>query len=195
MARKTEARRADLRNRLIDIADAWIAEDGMARIKARPLAAEAGCAIGAIYNVFSDLNELVMEVNSRTFARLGKDVGEKGQDPDLAPTEALTRLAMAYLEFARNHPKAWRTLFDLRLTDDMDVPQWYLDELKQMFVFIAGPVARLYPELDEKEVELMSRALFSAVHGIVTLGLENRISGVPPENLEAMIKLVLQRLS
>ncbi len=195
MAKKTEARRADLRNKLIDIAETWIAEDGMDRIKARPLAAEAGCAIGAIYNVFGDLNDLVMEVNSRTFAKLGRDVGEKGNDPNLPPVEALTRLALAYLTFARENPKAWRTLFDLRLSDDMNVPEWYLDELKQLFSYIATPVARLYPDLPPKEVELMARGLFSAVHGIVTLGLENRISGVPPENLEMMIKLVLKRLS
>jgi len=195
MAKKTEARRADLRNRLIDIAQAWIAEDGLTRIKARPLAAEAGCAVGAIYNVFGDLNDLVMEVNARTFKQLGQDVGEKGQDPDLEPLDALTQLAVGYLHFAQGHPRAWRTLFELSLTDDMEVPEWYRTELRQLFSYIARPVARLDPSLSEKEIGMLTRGLFSAVHGIVSLGLEKRISGVPEQHLEDIVRLVLKRLA
>ena len=41
----------------------------------------------------------------------------------------------------------------------------------------------------------MTRALFSSVHGIVLLGLERRISGVPPEKLERMIELVLSNIA
>ncbi len=195
MAKKTQARRADLRNRLIDIAEGWIAEDGLARIKARPLAAEAGCAVGAIYNVFGDLNELVMEVNARTFKQLGQDVGEKGQDPNLEPVDALMQLAVGYLDFARTHPRAWRTLFDLTLTESMDIPEWYRAELKQLFSYIARPVARMDPSLSDKEIAMMTRGLFSAVHGIVSLGLEKRISGVPEENLEDIVRMVLRRLA
>jgi hypothetical protein len=40
----------------------------------------------------------------------------------------------------------------------------------------------------------MVRALFSAVHGIVLLGLEQRISGVPPERIEQMIAQVLEQI-
>ena len=52
----------------------------------------------------------------------------------------------------------------------------------------------LFPDLDRAEMDLMTRALFSSVHGIVTLGLENRISGVPPEQIERMIAQVLSRI-
>lgn len=195
MASKTEQKRADLRARLVEIAEAWIVKDGLSNIKARPLAAEAGCAVGAIYNVFGDMNELIMAVNSRTFARLGKEVGEKGQDPALAPQDALVTLAHAYLQFAIENPKAWRTLFDLDMRDSDEVPEWYRQELAQLMGYIAGPVGRLFPELDEEDTKLMARSLFSAVHGIITLGLENRISGVPQDRLAAMIEMMLRRLS
>jgi len=41
----------------------------------------------------------------------------------------------------------------------------------------------------------MVRALFSSVHGIVLLGLENRISGVPRERIEDMISQVLTQIT
>jgi hypothetical protein len=46
-----------------------------------------------------------------------------------------------------------------------------------------------------RDLDLMVRALFSSVHGMVLLGLQNRISGVPRANIEAMIEAVLLRLA
>ena len=39
---------------------------------------------------------------------------------------------------------------------------------------------------------LMTRALISSIHGIVLLGLENRISGVPRDQIRNMIALILR---
>ncbi len=74
MAAKTEMRKAALKERLLDIAERRIAEGGLAALRARDLAAEAECSVGAIYNVYDDLNALVMAVNGRTFRALGKAV-------------------------------------------------------------------------------------------------------------------------
>ena len=51
MAIETEIRREDLRNKLIELGEAIIAEHGLSALKARTLAAEAGCSVGAIYHI------------------------------------------------------------------------------------------------------------------------------------------------
>ena len=71
MARDTAKRREDLRERLLDIAEAEVKANGSASLRARSLAVEAGCAVGAIYNVFDDMTGLTLAVNLRTFKRLG----------------------------------------------------------------------------------------------------------------------------
>ena len=63
---KAEARRAALRAGLVAAAERRIAADGLGGLRARDLAAEAGCALGAIYTVFPDLDALILEVNLRT---------------------------------------------------------------------------------------------------------------------------------
>ena len=57
MAGKVAVRREVLRKSLIDIATQRIARDGLSALRARDLAGDAGCAVGAIYNVFGDLND------------------------------------------------------------------------------------------------------------------------------------------
>ncbi len=196
MARDTEKRRAELRERLVDIAEAQTRKDGSASLRARALAEEAGCAVGAIYNVFTDMPGLQLAVNGRTFARLGervtKAVSEVREAP---PVERLVVMAKAYLHFAVDDPKLWRALFEVEMTQDSEVPEWYMRDLGQLFAIIAEPLAELDPNASQDEIDLRTRALFSSVHGIVMLGLERRISGVPIARMEEMIEFLLRRFA
>ncbi len=196
MTGKAEKRRDVLRNKLIDIAEARISEAGISAIKARDLAKHADCSLGAIYNVFGDLQDIIIAVNGRTFEKLGRAVAQSLEGREtLPPTDRLIAMSCVYLGYAAANPNTWRSLFDVRMTTDMDVPQWYLDELERLFGFIAGPVRECFPDMPKGEVGLMTRALFSSVHGIVLLGLENRISGVPKDQLEHMIALILRQVT
>jgi hypothetical protein len=48
------------------------------------------------------------------------------------------------------------------------------------------------PKTDETELYLMARTLFSAAHGIVTLGLEDRNVGVPAAAQDAQIEKLIR---
>lgn len=193
MTTKADNRRKALREKLIEIAERHIAENGLSAIKARDLAKEAGCSVGAIYNVFDDLQDLSIAVNGRTFHALGEHVAASlDGKADLPAADRMVIMSEAYMSFATEHPKLWRALFDLRMSNDMDVPEWYLQELGRLFGMIHGPVQECFPDFDTEQVNLMTRALFSSVHGIVLLGLENRISAVPPVHLSQMIDLLIR---
>lgn len=188
----TEDRREALRNTLIDLAEAQIAGQGMSSLKARTLAQQAGCSVGALYNAVGDLPALVIMVNGRTFLRLGQAVSA-AIDPQAAPADRLIAMSLAYLHFASNNTNLWRCLFDLEMSVDQEVPTWYLAELERLFAFISDPLMELSPDDTPQQIGLMTRALFSSVHGIVLLGLEKRISAVPLDQIEAMIALILRR--
>lgn len=195
MAGKVEIRKAKLRDTLITVAEAQIIAGGFHSVKARNLATRAGCALGAIYNVFDDINALIMAVNGRTFHKIGITVSaaverSKGESPN----DQLIEMSNAYLQFASDNTHLWRALFELEMSADGPVPDWYFKELSQLFAHISKPLALLFPDMDRSDLELMTRALFSAVHGIVLLGLENRISGVPKEQIETMIAQVLGQI-
>lgn len=195
MAGKVEIRKAKLREALVVIAEEQIVAGGFHSVKARHLAASAGCALGAIYNVFDDINALIMVVNGRTFHKIGKTVSaavERSKQD--TPNDQLIEMSNAYLRFAADNTHLWLALFELKMPADGAVPEWYLRELSQLFAHISKPLAVLFPDMERGELELMTRALFSAVHGIVLLGLENRISGVPKGQVEVMIAQVLGQI-
>lgn len=196
MARDTAKRREDLREKLIDIAEADIRENGLVALRARTLAERAGCAVGAIYNVFDDMTGLILAVNGRTFRRMGAFVSDAMRaGTDTSPTGVLVTIAKAYLSFAIENPNLWRALFEVEMSTEGDVPAWYMDELGRLFSIISSPISELNPNATASEIDLMTRTLFSSVHGIVLLGLEKRISGVPRERMEDMIEYLLKRVT
>ena len=194
MARDTERRRAELREKLIDLAEAEIARNGIVALRARALAEQAGCAVGAIYTVIEDMPRLVLAVNMRTFARLGAHVARavegRGEAP---PLERLQLMADAYIDFASSERKLWRALFDIEMTADSDVPQWYLDELARLFTVISRPVSELDPKATSETIALRTSTLFSAVHGVMLLSLEQRLSGIPTAHLKGMVAELVRK--
>ena len=195
MAGKVEARRAVLRDALISHAHTRIERDGLKNLRARDLAKDAGCALGAIYNVFGDLNELVLAVNARTFHSLGAAVAEALADAPQTPTDQLVTMAQAYHHFAAQNYHLWRALFDLERAPGETAPDWYLVEMGQLFAYIDAPLSVIYRNQDAEKRALLTKALFSSVHGIVLLGLDEASAGVPAPQLDEMISLILNQLN
>jgi AcrR family transcriptional regulator len=180
---KPADRRAVLRTRLIDAAERTIADKGLAALKARELAREAGCAVGTIYNVFEHLDELILCVGSRTLVMLDAALGAVRSASPSGSTEAavddLVRLALAYLEFAATHTIRWRALFEHRMSEARALPAWFVEQQQMLFAHVERPLLTLLPALDPDARRTLARTLFSAVHGIVSLGLEEKLESLP----------------
>ena len=192
---KVDERRAILRDALIDIAETAITKDGLSGLRARDLAKQAGCAVGAIYNVFGDLNDLVLAVNARTFHDLGATVAAELADAPADATAQLVSMAQAYHHFAAANTNRWRALFDLERAPGEDAPDWYLTEMGRLFRYIATPLGTIFPNLSAEQNALLTRGLFSSVHGIVLLGLDDASAGVPAAEIDAMISLILRQMT
>ncbi len=195
MAEKVETRRRALREALIVIAEKRIAAEGLAGLRARDLATEAGCALGAIYTVFPDMTALTLEVNARTFADLGQDVAEALAGAPLSPVAQLVTMGLAYHRFAAHHRNRWRALFDVPRPAGTKAPDWYLADMARLFAYIADPVSVLFSQMPERDQALFTRALFSSVHGIVWLALDEASAGVPQAETDRMIALLLVQLT
>jgi AcrR family transcriptional regulator len=177
MSAKRVEKREDLRARLIEAATARIIAGGLTSLRARDVTSDAGCALGALYNVFADLDDLVMHVNSATLKQLDTAIGVAISGVD-DPGEVLKVLALGYLAFARENRALWRALFEHHLPDDAEQPHWQLAEHEALIEHIVEPLAKLQPALNDKELRIRSRSLFAAVHGIISISLEGRFVGI-----------------
>ena len=197
----TGARRGELKERLTDAASRLIEAHGLASVKARPLAEKAGCALGAIYTVFPDLDALILAVSARTLARLEAHLDAIAVEvaaealPREAAGQRLVALALAYLDFAFAHRASWRALFEHRLPEGRPVPEWMVAEQARLFGRVEVLLGPLVPHLGVAQRAMLARSLFSAVHGLVLLGLEEKLGVMPFATLREEIERLVSAMA
>ena len=191
---KALERRAKLREDLIRAAERSISAGGLAGLKTRELAREIGCANGAVYNLVDDVDELILLVGSRTLARLDAALTEAESAGPPSPAETLVRIAVAYCDFAAENLELWRALFEHRMTPGKPIPEWAVSEQMDLFRHIYAPLAALFPRRSPEELGVTARSLFSAVHGMVLLGLEQKLIAVPIEALRREIAAIVRAM-
>lgn len=191
---KSAERRRRLRDALVDAAERAIEKDGLRGLKARDLAHEVGCAVGAIYNAVTDLDDLVYAVNARTLAALEDKLTAAGATGKAGKDVAgrLVLLALAYLDYAAANTRRWRAVFDHQPMTDRGLPDWYLADQMRLFSYVEAPLKVLQPKAD---TALIARSLVSAVHGIVVLGLEEKLQRIPLGVLRGQVTLMVQAIA
>jgi AcrR family transcriptional regulator len=194
----TTDRRLALRDALIASATRIVSERGYQALRVRDLAQDVGCALGAIYNVFPDLDALIIAVKARTLDALDAEIDRRSRSPGVSGAalrgnalEQLAGLARTYLAFATSHPRQWQTLFEHRAADT-NVPQAYVEQLGRILGHIERPLATVAPGAPPEKRRLFAHALFCAVHGIVALGLDQKLGPLSDDLLSWQVEAVVR---
>lgn len=187
--------RTDLREALTTAATRIAAERGFNALKARDLAAEVGCAVGSIYNVFPDIDALILGVKARALDALETDIiGEIGPFVAAGPEAAAARfqdLGRVYLAYAARNWRLWSGIFEHRDGDSQAFGA-YMARLDGILTNIEQPLGALLPDLDPEARRKLARTLFAAVHGVVSLGLDGKLGAIDAQDLQAQVRLLLE---
>ena len=188
MAERTYRER--LRTNTLLVARKIVSSEGLTALQARRVAQEAGCSVGTIYNLYDGLDDLVINVNAATLEDLGANLkAEMQQSAGVALSERLTGLALAYLGFALDSQPSWRAVFEHQLAKDRTVPDWYRERQAGLFAIVEDILASAVS--DARERAMAARALFSAVHGIVSLALDQKLGGFDRAATESQIRFIV----
>ena len=188
----TQRRHQDLHGRLLKAAEHTIATAGLTQLRARTLADQVGCSVGAIYGVFTDLDTLTLAVSGRTLAAISAALAE-ATSPN--PADRLIELAHIYLDYAATNRLRWDALFAHRMPPGTPVNPDYAAQLATAFTPVEIPLATLCPSIPEQDRVLLARTLFSAVHGMVALGLDAKVAATPLPVLRAQIAQVVAAIA
>ena len=190
----TRTHRGELRDALLAAATQTIAGRGHQALRARELATQVGCSVGSIYNVFPDIDALILEVKGETLDRLEAEVQRRlGAFTPGSPAQARDRflaLARVYIRFAHDNWRLWSSAFEHASPNSPALGD-YMQRLDVILTNIEGPLGALLPDIDEPQRRLLARGLFGSVHGIVTLGLDQKLGAISLDELGWQVETVL----
>lgn len=110
-ASKPPYHHGDLRQALLDAAEAVLEERGVEGLTLRECARRAGVSHGAPAHHFGDVTGLLTEFTAISFEQFGKALSEARANAPPIPFEQLLAIGLAYWEYARQHPARFRLMF------------------------------------------------------------------------------------
>jgi AcrR family transcriptional regulator len=183
MARRNDHSREQLRDMALQAAIDIINTQGLQQLSARKVATAIGYAVGSLYLLFENLDDLILQVNGMTLADLHRDVAAVRTD---TPEAHLLALAQSYLNFARQHKNRWSAIFE-HTPEHYSAPDWHQQQLKSLFGLIEAPLRDLLPNADAAELAASARAIWGGVHGICILGFTGKLDIVHAGDMEALL--------
>jgi len=179
------------RAEILTLALSIVAKEGLQGLQARRIAREAGCSVGSLYNIFGDLDGLVIAANVETVAALEKALLASFSATEGQPIDArLLDLALAYSRFALENLNLWRAIFAHRLPPNQDVPPSYRADQARLLSLISTIIA---DEISDRKLrDRAARALFAAVHGIVALAIDSKLEAFEEARMQDEVRFIVK---
>lgn len=185
MGRRSVHTAEELRELILDASTELIEVNGLAGLSAREIARRIGYSPGTLYNIFENLDDLVLTIEGRLLDRLTLALSDLPRSP--SPAQNVRRLAQAYLQFTHENPKLWNLLFEHHLPQGRDVPAWYQSKLEGLLARVETALAPLLPNADPQTVRRAARVLWAGVHGITSLSTTDKLSIVSSDAAPALV--------
>lgn len=174
--KRRETRPVD-RRVVLDAASRLLSEEGPAALSMRRVAAEAGTSTMVLYSRFGSRDGLVEQLLVEGFTRFADRLGEVNEPSALGHLRAL---GLAYRRFARENPTYYRLMWSSApapCDDPAEAPPPFHRVGQRAFGALLHAVTRVLAELDRpaRDVEPLALAVWSTVHGFVSLELAGQI--------------------
>jgi AcrR family transcriptional regulator len=174
MGRRSIHTPEELRELIIQAATEIVEQHGLEGLSAREIAKRIGYSPGTLYNVFENLDDLLLTIEARLLDRLAERLAKT--DPSGTPQQRLRRLAGAYFAFTQERPKLWNLLIEHRIPAGREVPVWYQTKLESLLAPLEEALAPLLEERDAGAQKRAARTLWASLHGMTSLTTANKLS-------------------
>jgi AcrR family transcriptional regulator len=188
MGRRSSHTPQQIRALILDAAQEIIEAQGLAGLSAREIARRIGYSPGTIYNIFANLDDVVLNVEARVLDDLDKRLSDiQGGGDGTGANDPLIRIAHAYLSFTQEKPRLWNLLFEHHMPQGAEPPAWYRQKLEGLSAQIERALAPYFPPGSEDQRRRAARVLWAGVHGITSLSTADKLSVVTMETAARLI--------
>jgi AcrR family transcriptional regulator len=180
---RRERERTARREMIIATARRLAEADGWDAVTTRRLSTEIEYSQPVLYKHFSGMEQIAQAVAVDGFAELADVLGAARSGAG-TPSVTLTRMARAYLDFARDNPAVYDAMFTRATTlrfGTNDTPAQLtaaFEELRQVVDVVA----------DGRNVDALTELFWATLHGLVTLTRGGRLRpGYDSERLQLLV--------
>ncbi|EPA0455561.1 TetR/AcrR family transcriptional regulator [Vibrio fluvialis] len=189
MARRNDHTREELVSLTLKTVKEFLGSHSYHELSLRKIATMIGYVPSTLVNVFGNYNLLLLHVVAQTLDELSseaKAVVSQCKDPE----QALYQLAYCYHDFAQKNPYRWQLIFEHNMNGEV-LPEWQAERIDAMTSMLEGLLKVIAPQRSDSEILRTSRVLWSGVHGITLLSVDDKFFAAEPIDGKALIEDLL----
>ncbi|BBX61740.1 TetR family transcriptional regulator [Mycobacterium saskatchewanense] len=183
---RRERERAARRRLIVTTARKLAEDEGWDAVTTRRLSTQIEYSQPVLYKHFTGMEQIADAVALDGFGELAEAIRAARSDGD-ASDDSLSRIARAYLDFARDNPAVYDAMFT-RATGLRFAAQDTPPELTAAFGELHQAVRLV---ADGRDADTLTEVFWAALHGLVTLSRTGRLRpGYDSERLELLVKQI-----
>lgn len=187
MARRSDHSREQLHRMALDAALNMTEQDGLRGLKARRVARDIGYTIGTIYNLFDDLDDLIVHMNAETLGALYTVCSTVPLDG--GPEENLRALAQRYLQYTRAHPKLWNAVIEHHFPENRQRPACYSEQVAKLLRLEEKALEPLFNRNEDAQLQHHALVLWTSLFGMAAVESAKRL--LQGETAEALVDTLI----
>ena len=194
MARRVDHSPDELKKMILDAAEVLVVTGGLSELSARKIAQKIGYAPGTLYNVYANIDALILTLNGRTLERLYDNLSRlpMNEIKDLgAVNQNIEKLLVGYLAFIDDNRSLWRLLFDHIPASDEILPEWYDQKVSMLLNIVDEALRPILPGITSEEQREISATLWSSLHGIISLADKKKLGVVISQSSHKVCSLLI----
>lgn len=172
MARRSAHSPEELRQRILEAAQGIIERDGLVGLSAREIARAIGYSPGTLYNIFENLDDLLLTLQTHMLAELVEVM--KAVPEGKTPQDTIDAMARTYLDFALQNKLMWNLLFTHSMPTQMRAPTALVDNVNMVSALVEKPIRQMIGSASKQESDLAARALWAGVHGVTAIAVTEK---------------------
>lgn len=189
ISERKQKEKEELKALILQAAKKLFVEKGVEQTTIRNIASAIEYSVGTVYVYFKDKNDIFHELHTQGFTQLGKDMRVLGNVEN--PMERLKALGRVYINFAMENPDMYDLMFSMKapmeFLESHHQEQW--QEGQSTFGVLKATVNQCLDAgyFKNHSLEPLSFAIWSVVHGMVSLHISQRVKGVNLTDPETMV--------
>jgi AcrR family transcriptional regulator len=189
MGRRSQHTPEELRELILKATRKVVEEDGMTLPSAREIARAIGYAPGTLYNMFENLTDILLHVESRVLTELENELilaikGLKGRD-------AVIAFADKYIEFAFANHRLWQLIIRNQPESDHIIPLWYRDRMAAPHALLSRTLAAASPQASDEDVKQQTELIWTTMHGMIQVAMTRKFGQVSQDGLSTMMHKII----
>lgn len=186
MGRRGDHTFEELSHMIINAAYELMEKEGHSKVSTRKIASHIGYTVGTLYNVYQNLDDIFIHINSRTLDKLTQQLEEamKNSGKNLA----LKAVANKYIEFSKENFNLWNVLFEYRFPESQIIPKWYANKIDKINDVASQAIIKNFPHFPREKMKETVMVLWAGVHGICVLSIKGKLDRVGAESAQILVE-------